>query len=128
MPPSVPESSPREAPPPAGPERTTRGLALLLLLLVSAAASLTMTRGLTAQAVPELQPSDVGKPFQSNSPAGLKAARDYDVLDRGRTEARRLEARTSVLSVYDYNPGVLAEAREALHAAFAELRASLARL
>ncbi len=109
-------------------QRTTPGLALVLLLLVSATASLALTRGLTAQAVPELQASDVGKPFQSASPAGLKAARDYDVLDRARTEARRAEARSSVLPVYDYNPGVLAEQRQTLHGAFAELRADLGRL
>jgi putative nucleotidyltransferase with HDIG domain len=129
MPPSTPPSAQEEAPPPASePERATPGLSFLLLVVVSALASLALTRGLTAQAVPDLQPSDVGKPFQSVSPAGLKAARDYDVLDRGRTAARRAEARSSVLSVYDYNPGVLAEGRQALHAAFAELRASLARL
>ena len=129
MSPSAP-SSPEEAstPAPAGAERTTAGLSLVLLVVVSAAASLVLTRGLTAQAVPELQPSDVGKPFQSTSPAGLKAARDYDVLDQGRTEARRAEARASVLPVYDYNRGVLAEQRQALHAAFQELRASLGRL
>jgi len=129
MPPSTPPSAQEEAPPPAAePERATPGLSFLLLVVVSALASLALTRGLTAQAVPDLQPSDVGKPFQSVSPAGLKAARDYDVLDRGRTVARRAEARSSVLSVYDYNPGVLADGRQALHAAFAELRASLARL
>jgi cyclic-di-AMP phosphodiesterase PgpH len=129
MSPSAP-SSPEEAstPAPGGAERTTAGLSLVLLVVVSAAASLVLTRGLTAQAVPELQPSDVGKPFQSTSPAGLKAARDYDVLDQGRTEARRAEARASVLPVYDYNRGVLAEQRQALHAAFQELRASLGRL
>lgn len=129
MSPSAP-NSPEEAstPAPAGAERTTAGLSLVLLVVVSAAASLVLTRGLTAQAVPELQPSDVGKPFQSTSPAGLKAARDYDVLDQGRTEARRAEARASVLPVYDYNRGVLAEQRQALHAAFQELRASLGRL
>ncbi len=131
MPPPSPESAPPEAPPPAAPpggERTTPGFALVLLVLVAAAASLALTRGLTAQAVPELGAADVGKPFQSTSPAGLKAARDYDVVDRGRTEVRRLEARSSVLSVYDYNPGVLVEARAALHEAFSELRATLARL
>ncbi len=129
--PSPEASAPEDAAPPAVPvglERTSPALAVLLLLLVSAAASLALTRGLTAQAVPELQPSDVGKPFQSASPAGLKAARDYDVLDRGRTEARRLEARSSVLPVFDYNPGVLAEQRQALHEAFAELRGALAHL
>ncbi|MGO9829942.1 MAG: HD family phosphohydrolase [Myxococcaceae bacterium] len=131
MAPPAPDSPSPEAPPaaePVGLQRTTPGLALVLLVLVSAAASLALTRGLTAQAVPELQPSDVGKPFQSASPAGLKAARDYDVLDRARTEARRLEARSSVLPVYDYNPGVLAEQRQTLHEAFAELRAALGRL
>jgi cyclic-di-AMP phosphodiesterase PgpH len=126
----APNSTPEAAPPPgpSGAERTTAGLSLILLLAVSAAASLVLTRGLTAQAVPELQPADVGKPFQSTSPAGLKAARDYDVLDKGRTEARRAEARASVLPVYDYNRGVLAEQRLALHAAFQELRTALARL
>ena len=131
MPPSASPSSPPEAAPgpsDKGAERTTPGLSLLLLLVVSAAASLAITRGLTAQAVPELQASDVGKPFQSVSPAGLKAARDYDVLDQGRTEVRRLDARASVLAVYDYNKGVLADGRQALHQAFGELRAALLRL
>ncbi len=130
MSPSSAASSPEAAPTPAPTEveRTTGGLSLVLLVVVSAVASLVLTRGLTAQAVPELQASDVGKPFQSTSPAGLKAARDYDVLDRGRTEARRDEARASVLGVYDYNRGVLAEQRQALHVAFQELRSALGRL
>jgi cyclic-di-AMP phosphodiesterase PgpH len=131
MPPSSsPSSAPAAPPGEALPEkeRTTPGLSLLLLVVVSGAASLAITRGLTAQAVPELGAADVGKPFQSVSPAGLKAARDYDVLDRGRTEGRRAEARSSVLPVYDYNRGVLAEELQTLRAAFAELRTSLGRL
>lgn len=131
MAPAAPPSSAPEVPPPdrlADAERPTRSVSLLLLLVVSAAASLALTRGLTAQAVPELQPSDVGKPFQTTSPAGFKAARDYDVVDRSRTEARRLEVRAAVLPAYDYNPGVLTDARQALHGAFAELRSSLSRL
>ena len=128
---AAPPSSAPEVPPPdrlTETERPTRGVSLLLLLVVSAAASLALTRGLTAQAVPELQPSDVGKPFQTTSPAGFKAARDYDVVDRSRTEARRLEARAGVLPAYDYNPAVLTEARQVLRGAFAELRSSLSRL
>jgi cyclic-di-AMP phosphodiesterase PgpH len=108
--------------------RTTPGLSLVLLVVVSAAASLALTRGLTAQAVPELQPTDVGKPFPGTSPAGFKAGRDYDVADQARTEARRGEARAGVLPVYDFNPGVRAEQRGALRTALAELRSALLRL
>ena len=127
-PPTTPSLEEPTAPGPDEERRTRPSLSLLLLLLVSAAASLALTRGLTAQAVPELQPDELGKPFRSTSPAGFKAARDYDVADEARTEARRAEARVSVLPVYDLNPGVLAEERLAVHGAFSELRSALSRL
>ncbi|HXX31235.1 MAG TPA: HDIG domain-containing protein [Myxococcaceae bacterium] len=127
-----PLSAPDEPPPapPPDPERKAPGVSflLLLLVLVSAAGSLALTRGLAAQAVPDLGVSDLGKPYRSVSPAGLKASRDYDVADLGRTESRRAEARAGVLPVYDLNPGVLAEQRLAVQAGFAELRAALGRL
>ena len=48
------------------------------------------------QTLPQLRPEDVGRPFESPSAAGFKAARDYDLPDAALTDRRRQEARAGV--------------------------------
>src|SRR5206468_10332495 len=74
------------------------------LVVVSVSASFALSPGLYSQQVPSLNSADVGKPFAANSPAGFKAARDYQIVHDKLTEQRRDEARASVRTVYDYRP------------------------
>jgi putative nucleotidyltransferase with HDIG domain len=96
------------------------------LALVSVAAAFALSPGLYGQQVPALGALEVGKPFAASSPAGFKAARDYQILHAKLTERRREEARTSVRTVYDYRPAVRAEVLGQLHEDFEALRAALA--
>ncbi|ADO73352.1 HD family phosphohydrolase [Stigmatella aurantiaca] len=99
---------------------------VLMLLVVSVAAGFVISPGLYSQQIPALAEEHLGKPFRANSPAGFKAARDYEISHSAMTEQRRQEARGSVRPVYDLNPGVGADVRSAVKSAFADLRARLA--
>src|SRR5215475_5188993 len=85
--------------------------ALGLLALVSIVAGILVAPGFGAQALPQLRPEDVGRPLESFSAAGFKAARDYDLPDAALTEKRRLEARAGVRPVFDFYPSVVPEER-----------------
>ena len=102
--------------------------ALALLAVVSILAGILVAPGFGAQALPQLRPEDVGRPLESFSAAGFKAARDYDLPDAALTERRRQEARAGVRPVFDFNPSVVPEERAAVREAFEELRRTLARL
>ena len=102
--------------------------ALSLLAVVSVVAGILVAPGFGAQALPQLRPEDVGRPLESFSAAGFKAARDYDLPDAALTERRRMEARAGVRPVFDFNPSVVPEERAAIRDAFEELRRTLARL
>jgi putative nucleotidyltransferase with HDIG domain len=102
--------------------------ALGLLAVVSVVAGILVAPGFGAQALPQLRPEDVGRPLESFSAAGFKAARDYDLPDAALTERRRQEARANVRPVFDFNPSVVPEERAAVREAFEELRRTLARL
>ena len=67
--------------------------ALTLLAVVSVLAGLLVAPGFAVQALPQLRPEDVGRPFESASAAGFKATRDYDLPDAALTDRRREEAR-----------------------------------
>lgn len=99
---------------------------VLLLLIVSVAAGFVISPGLYSQQIPALAEEHLGKPFRANSPAGFKAARDYEISHVAMTEQRRQEARGAVRPVYDLNPGVGSEVRNAVKGAFADMRARLA--
>ncbi|RYZ31994.1 MAG: phosphodiesterase, partial [Myxococcaceae bacterium] len=58
----------------------------LLLLVVSVGAGFVISPGLYSQQIPALTQDNVGKPFRANSPAGFKAARDYDIVHQAMTE------------------------------------------
>lgn len=104
-----------------------RRLSLLALLLaVSVAAGFVISPGLYSQQIPALTEEHLGKPFRANSPAGFKAARDYEISHNAMTEQRRLEARNAVLPVYDLNPAVVDQIRRSVKSAFGEMRARLA--
>jgi putative nucleotidyltransferase with HDIG domain len=101
-----------------------RRLALFALLLgVSVAAGFVISPGLYSQQIPALTGDSLGKPFRANSPAGFKAARDYDIVYSAMTEQRRQEARSAVRPVYDLNPDVVDQIRSAVKGAFLEMRA-----
>ena len=97
-----------------------------LLLVVSVAAGFVISPGLYSQQIPALTEDHLGKPFRANSPAGFKAARDYDIVYSAMTEQRRQEARNSVRPVYDLNPEVVDQIRGAVKAAFAQMRKHVA--
>lgn len=97
-----------------------------LLLVVSVAAGFVISPGLYSQQIPALTSEHLGKPFRANSPAGFKAARDYDIVYSAMTEQRRQEARNSVRPVYDLNPDVVDQIRGAVKQAFAQMRKSVA--
>jgi hypothetical protein len=102
-------------------------LSLIALLLgVSVAAGFVISPGLYSQQIPALTEEHLGKPFRANSPAGFKAARDYEISHSAMTEQRRQEARNSVLPVYDLNPAVVDQIRGSVKTAFTEMRTRLA--
>ncbi len=103
--------------------RWMNGLVLgALLLVLSAAAAFVISPSLYPQQLPELSSEDIGRPFRSALPAGFKAGRDYHIINHAVTEQRRLEARNAVRPVYDYNPAVAGDLRQAIHEAFASMR------
>ncbi len=93
-----------------------------LLVAVSAAAAFVISPSLHAQQIPDLGREDLGKPFRAASPSGFKAGRDYEIVNQPLTEQRRQEARNAVRPVYDYNPSVLGDLKQAVHDAFAAMR------
>jgi putative nucleotidyltransferase with HDIG domain len=95
---------------------------IVLLVAVAVSASFFISPGLTQQQVPPLGQDDLGRPFRSTSPAGFKAGRDYEIVDRGATEQARQNARTAVRPVYDFNPAVSGEVRQAARDAFAAMQ------
>ena len=99
--------------------------ALSLLGVVSLLAGLLVAPGFAVQALPQLRPEDVGRPFESASAAGFKATRDYDLPDAALTDRRRQEARAGVRPVFDFNPSVVPEVQSAVQEAFAGLRTAL---
>jgi hypothetical protein len=99
---------------------------LVLLLVVSVAAGFVISPGLYSQQIPALTEDHLGKPFRANSPAGFKAARDYEILHGAMTEQRRQEARSAVRPVYDLNPEVVDQVRAAVKVAFTDMRGRLA--
>src|SRR5262249_14028010 len=102
--------------------------ALSLLAVVSVLAGLLVAPGFAVQTLPQLRPEDVGRPLESFSAAGFKAARDYDLPDAALTDRRRQEARAGVRPVFDFNPSVIPEERMAIREALEELRRTLVRL
>ncbi|MBX5482333.1 MAG: HDIG domain-containing protein [Myxococcaceae bacterium] len=98
-----------------------------LLAAVSVAASMFISPGLSAQQIPLLTEADIGRPFRANSASGFKANRDYEIVHSSRTEQLRQEARAAVKPVYDFNPAVSSDVRQAVHEAFAAMREVIAR-
>ena len=82
--------------------------------MVSVLAGLLVAPGFAVQALPQLRPEDVGRPFESASAAGFKATRDYDLPDAALTARRRQEARAGVRPVFDFSPGVVPEVQGAI--------------
>src|SRR5260370_17281849 len=93
-----------------------------LLLVLAAGAACVISPSLYPQQIPDLSSEDIGKPFRSALPAGFKAGRDYHIINLAVTEQRRLEARNAVRPVYDYNPAVARELRQAIHEALSPMR------
>ena len=128
-PPSAPGQAPVAPPVPvpaaSTPPRPWGNIILLvgLLAAVSMTAAFLVSPGLYSQKIPEIGPADLGKPFRAPSASGLKAGRDYEVLDEARTHAYREEARRKVLPVFDYDPSVQAGVTRALREAFEEMQA-----
>ncbi|MET0400751.1 MAG: phosphodiesterase, partial [Cystobacter sp.] len=109
-----------------GAEWGRRLTSLLLLLGVSVAAGFVISPGLYSQQIPALTEEHLGRPFRTNSPAGFKAGRDYDILHEAMTEKRRQDARVAVRPVFDLSPGVASELRASVAGAFSEMRRRLA--
>ncbi|HZI15847.1 MAG TPA: HDIG domain-containing protein [Myxococcus sp.] len=103
-----------------------RATQVLLLFAVAVGAGFVISPGLYSQQIPALTEDDVAKPFRASSPAGFKAARDYDIVHQAMTEQRRQEARAAVRPVYDLNPAVVGSLRTSVKAAFAVMRTRLA--
>jgi hypothetical protein len=103
-----------------------RATQLLLLLAVAVGAGFVISPGLYSQQIPSLTEEHLAKPFRASSPAGFKAARDYDIVYRAMTETRRQEARAAVRPVYDLNPAVVGTLRTSVRAAFTAMRERLA--
>jgi hypothetical protein len=103
-----------------------RATQVLLLLAVAVGAGFVISPGLYSQQIPALTEDHVAKPFRASSPAGFKAARDYDIVHQAMTEQRRQEARAAVRPVYDLNPAVVGSLRTSVKAAFAAMRTRLA--
>jgi cyclic-di-AMP phosphodiesterase PgpH len=55
----------------------------------------------------------------------IKSSQDLLVEDEKSTQEKRVEAEKSILSVYDYDPGVLAEAEDRIRSTFQSLSSSL---
>jgi putative nucleotidyltransferase with HDIG domain len=109
-------------------ERWTERVAqTVLLAVVSLAAAFVISPSLYSPQIPDLGPEDLGKPFRSNSPAGFKANRDYEIVHQGMTEQRRQEARAAVRPVYDYSPAVLGELKQSVRDAFVAMREVVSR-
>ena len=109
--------------------RWMNGLVLgALLLVLSAAAAFVISPSLYPQQIPELTKEDIGKPFRSALPAGFKAGRDYHIINHAVTEQQRLEARNAVRPVYDYNPAVAGDLRQAIHESFSSMREVVAQV
>lgn len=100
---------------------------LALLLAVAVGASLLISPGLTSQQIPTLRTEDLGKPFRAQSASGFKANRDYEIVHSARTEQLRQDARAAVRPVYDFNPSVSSEVRQAVKDGFAAMRDVIAR-
>ncbi len=105
-------------PPGWGPRLTL----IFLLAAVATASSFFVSRGLTSQHVPVLGPDRIGTPFRAASGNGFKAGRDYEIVDRERTEQLRQEAKDAARPVYDFNPAVSNEVRQSIQDAFAGMR------
>src|SRR5712692_2141400 len=113
------------------PERWWGSVAhLVLLVTISVASAFVISPSLYSQHIPELGPEDLGKPFQLRSSLGssFKAGRDYEIVNRASTEQRRQEARAAVRPVYDYNPSVLGELRQAVQDGFALMQETVAQV
>ncbi|WIG98214.1 HDIG domain-containing metalloprotein [Myxococcus sp. SDU36] len=102
-----------------------RAIQVLLLLAVSIGAGFVISPGLYSQQIPALAEENLGKPFRASSPAGFKAARDYEVVHRAMTQQRRQDARAAVKPVYDLNPAVLGQLRATVSSAFSSMRLHL---
>ncbi len=95
---------------------------IVLLVAVAVCATFFISPGLTQQQVPPLGEEDLGRPFRSASPAGFKASRDYEIVDRAASEQARVNARAAVRPVYDFNPVVAGEVRGAVRDAFVAMQ------
>ena len=103
--------------------RTGRAVTFVMLWAVgSVGAGALMARAAATPKVPDLSAVDVGKPFRSAGPAGLKATRDYEVVDSVATEAARARAVASVRPVFDYDPSVRSSTERAVQEAFESMR------
>lgn len=98
-----------------------------LLLAISIGAAFIISPSLYGPQIPALGPEDVGKPFKSSVPSGFKASRDYEIVNEPLTEQRRQEVRAGIRPVYDYNPAVLGELKQALRESFAAMQEVVAR-
>jgi len=122
---SAPSPSPQAAP--GWRERLSRAdlpgrlAALLLLGLVSAAGGF-----LLAPPGPGRLPGPEALGTQAS--AGIKADRDYDIVDEEATFRRRDAAAEAVRPVYDADDAAVEEAEARIHAAFALMRAEEAAL
>ncbi|MBJ6765142.1 HDIG domain-containing protein [Myxococcaceae bacterium JPH2] len=108
-----------------GGEWGRRAIQFVLLFAVAVGAGFVISPGLYSQQIPALTEEHVGKPFRASSPAGFKAARDYDIVHQAMTEKRRVEARGAVRPVYDLNPAVVGNVRTSVRTAFATMRERL---
>jgi putative nucleotidyltransferase with HDIG domain len=102
-----------------------RAIQVFLLLAVAVGAGFVISPGLYSQQIPALTEEHVGKPFRASSPAGFKAARDYEIVHRAMTQQRRQDARGAVRPVYDLNPAVVGSLRTTVSAAFRTMRERL---
>ncbi|WP_171817898.1 HD family phosphohydrolase [Pyxidicoccus fallax] len=105
-----------------------RAVQVLLLLAVAVGAGFVISPGLYSQQIPALAEEHLGKPFRASSPAGFKAARDYEIVHRAMTQQRRQDARSAVRPVYDLNPAVPGTLRRTVSGAFATMRTRLEEL
>ncbi len=94
----------------------------LVLAVVALGTTFLGAPGVSSQKIPELKDDDVGKVFRAPSPAGLKASRDYDLLDEARTQAQKEDARAKVRPVFDYDPQVQQQVMKDLQAGFTDMQ------
>ncbi|QSQ24954.1 HDIG domain-containing protein [Pyxidicoccus parkwayensis] len=102
-----------------------RAVQVVLLLAVAVGAGFVISPGLYSQQIPALTEEHLGKPFRASSPAGFKAARDYEIVHGAMTQQRRQDARGAVRPVYDLNPAVVGSLRTSVKAAFRAMRERL---